>query len=133
MPAHDRIVILFKFLKNEFYKMMNPNAVTTVCINGKGTSYVLVQKVLAFLFMYVVVVMAGGVMLTLFGMPLVDSFFCALSAVSNTGLGTEITGLSGNYSLVPAGAKWVLAFCMLVGRLELYTILLLFSPSFWRK
>ena len=129
----DRIVILFKFLKNEFYKMMNPNAVTTVCINGKGTSYVLVQKVLAFLFMYVVVVMAGGVMLTLFGMPLVDSFFCALSAVSNTGLGTEITGLSGNYSLVPAGAKWVLAFCMLVGRLELYTILLLFSPSFWRK
>ncbi len=81
----DRIVILFKFLKNEFYKMMNPNAVTTVCINGKGTSYVLVQKVLAFLFMYVVVVMAGGVMLTLFGMPLVDSFFCALSAVSNNG------------------------------------------------
>lgn len=129
----DRIVILFKFLKNEFYKMMHPNAVTTVCINGKGTSYVLVQKVLAFLFIYVIVVIAGGVLLILLDMPLVSSFFCALSAVSNTGLGTEITGISGNYSLVPEGAKWVLSFCMLVGRLELYTILLLFSPSFWRK
>ncbi|MEE1022906.1 MAG: TrkH family potassium uptake protein [Muribaculaceae bacterium] len=129
----DRFVVLFKFLKNEFYKMMNPNAVTTVCINGKGTSYVVVQKVLAFLFLYVIVIAAGGIILILLGMPLVDSFFCALSAISNTGLGTDITGMSGNYSLVPDGAKWTLAFIMLIGRLELYTILLIFSPSFWRK
>ena len=110
--------------------MMNPNAVTTVCINGKGTSYVLVQKVLAFLFSVCCRCHGWRCDADFVRYASCGQFFCALSAVSNTGLGTEINGLSGNYSLVPAGAKWVLAFCMLVGRLELYTILLLFSPSF---
>jgi len=67
------------------------------------------------------------------GMPLKDSFFVCLSAISNTGLGTDITGVEGNYALVPDVAKWVLSFVMLTGRLELYTVLLIFIPSFWRK
>ncbi len=129
----DRIIVLVKFLKNEFYRMMHPNAVTTVCINGKGTSYIIVQKVLAFLFLYIFVIIAGGVVLVLFGMTLRDSLFCSLSAISNTGLGTDATGVAGNYALVPDGAKWTLSFIMLVGRLELYTILLLFTRAFWKK
>ena len=129
----DRLVVLFKFLKNEFYKMMHPNAVTTVCINGKGTSYTIVQKVLAFLFLYAIVIIVGAVTLIILGLPLSDSFFCALSAISNTGLGTDITGIGGNFALLPPAAKWILAFIMLIGRLELYTILLLFTSSFWRK
>ncbi|MCM1290985.1 MAG: TrkH family potassium uptake protein [Prevotella sp.] len=129
----DRIIVLVKFLKNEFYRMMHPNAVTTVCINGKGTSYIIVQKVLAFLFLYIFVILMGGVILVLLGMPLRDSLFCSLSAISNTGLGTDTTGVAGNFALVPDTAKWVLAFIMLVGRLELYTILLLFTRAFWKK
>lgn len=129
----DRFIVLFKFLKNEFYKLMHPNAVTTVCINGKGTPQAIVNKALAFLFIYITVIMAGGSILVMLGIPLRDSFFCALSAISNTGLGTDMTGIGGNYAYVPDAAKWVLAFIMLVGRLELYTILLLFIPSFWRK
>lgn len=129
----DRIIVLFKFIKNEFYKMMHPNAVTTVSINGKGISYVAVQKVLAFLFLYIIVIIAGGSILVLTGIPLKDSFFCSLSAISNTGLGTDITGIAGNYAAIPDLAKWILAFIMLIGRLELYTILLLFTPAFWKK
>ncbi|MDE5875950.1 MAG: TrkH family potassium uptake protein [Muribaculaceae bacterium] len=129
----DRFIVLFKFIKNEFYKVMNPTSVTTVCINGKGTSYILVQKVLAFLFLYIIVIMLGGLALVLFGLPLKDSFFCALSAISNTGLGTDITGVAGNYAYVPDAVKWILAFIMLVGRLELFTILVIFTPVFWKK
>lgn len=129
----DRFIVLFKFLKNEFYKMMHPNAVTTVSINGKGTPSAVVNKTLAFLFIYVMVILAGGTLLVLMGLPLKDSFFICLSAISNTGLGTDITGIAGNYALVPDAAKWLLSFIMLVGRLELFTILLLFVPSFWRK
>ena len=129
----DRFIVLFKFLKNEFYKLMHPGAITTVCINGKGTSYLTVQKTLAFLFIYVIVIMAGGMLLVLLGLPLKDSFFCALSAISNTGLGTNITGVDGNYAHVPDTVKWILSLIMLIGRLELFTILLLFMPSFWRK
>lgn len=129
----DRFIVLFKFLKNEFFKMMHPNAVTTVCINGKGTPTPLVMKTLAFLFLYVTVILVGGTVMTLIGLPLKDSFFVCLSAISNTGIGTDITGIGGNYALVPDAGKWLLSFIMLVGRLELFTILLLFMPSFWRK
>ena len=129
----DRFIILFKFLKNEFYKMMHPSAVTTVCINGKGTPNAIVMKTLAFLFLYIIVIMIGGAILVIDGIPLKDSFFVCLSAISNTGLGTEITGVEGNYAHVPALAKWVLSFIMLVGRLELYTVLLIFTPIFWKR
>lgn len=71
--------------------------------------------------------------MSLMGLPLADSFFCALSAISNTGLGTDVTGISENYALVPDAAKWLLSLIMLIGRLELFTVLLLFTPSFWKK
>ncbi len=129
----DRFIILFKFIRNEFYKMMHPNAVTTVSINGKGTPVPIVLKTLSFLFLYVMVIALGGTLLVLIGLPLKDSFFICLSAISNTGLGTDITGVSGNFSLIPDIAKWILSFIMLTGRLELYTVLLLFTPSFWKK
>ncbi len=129
----DRVIILLKFLRNEFFKMMHPNAVTTVQINGKGTSYVLVQKVLGFLFLYIMIIMLGGTLLTIMGLGLRDSFFYALSSVSNAGLGPEMAGVTQHYATVCDGAKWLMAFLMLVGRLELYTVLLLFTPMFWRK
>lgn len=129
----DRFVVLFKFIKNEFLKLMHPNAITTVTLNGKGTPPPILMKTLAFLFLYVVVIVLGGFLLVIIGLPLNDSFFISLSAVSNTGIGTDITGLNGNYALIPDVAKWLVALLMLVGRLELFTILILFFPSFWRK
>lgn len=129
----DRFVILFKFLKNEFYKMMHPNAVTTVSLNGKGTQMSIVNKTLAFLFMFIIIIVAGGVLLSLTGMDLSDGLFCSLQAISNTGLGSKATGVNGDYSLVAPEAKWLLSFIMLVGRLEIFTVLLLFTHSFWKK
>lgn len=129
----DRFVVLCKFIKNEFYKMMHPNTVTTVTLNGRGTPPAVVQKTLAFLFMYIIIIVLGGVALSMLGLDLSDGFFCALQAISNTGLGSDATGVNGDYSLVPDLAKWLLSFIMLVGRLEIFTILLVFTPSFWKK
>lgn len=129
----DRFVVLYKYLKNEFYRLMHPSAVKTVSINGAGTPIPVLQKTLAFLFLYLIVILVGGILLSIVGLPLSDSFFCSLSAVSNTGVGTDITGLNGNYSLVPDTAKWILTFLMLVGRLEIYTVLILFTRVFWKK
>lgn len=129
----DRIVVLAKFLRNEFYKLMHPNAVTTVQMNGKGTSYMLVQKSLAFLFMYIIAIMGGGTILSILGLSLHDAFFYALSSISNAGLGTEVSVVTQHYSAIAVPAKWIMALLMLVGRLELYTVLLLFTPFFWRK
>lgn len=129
----DRFIILMKFLSNEFYRMMHPSAIRTVVINGKGTPHPVVMKTLAFLFLYVLVILGGAVGLLICGLHTRDAFFCCLSAVSNTGLGTDMTGIAGNYNAVSDGAKWLLSFLMLTGRLEIYTILLLFTPAFWKK
>lgn len=129
----DRFIILIKFLRNEFYRMMHPNSIRTVVINGRGTPQPILMKTLAFLFMYIIIIIAGAVALMMCNLPLKDSIFCALSAVSNTGLGTDITGIEGNYSQVTDLTKWILSFLMLTGRLELYTVLLIFTPGFWKN
>lgn len=129
----DRIIVMLKFLKNEFYKVMHPNAVTTIRMNGKGTPHTLVSKALGFLFLYIAVILVGAMALIIIGMPMSDSFFCTLSAISNTGLGTDTTGIGGNYQYIPDAAKWILSIIMLIGRLELYTIILWFTPVFWKK
>ncbi|MDE5773638.1 MAG: TrkH family potassium uptake protein [Muribaculaceae bacterium] len=129
----DRFIILVKFLGNEFYRMMHPSAIRTVVINGKGTPQPILLKPLAFLFLNVIFILVCSVGLLVCGLQLKDAFFCCLSAVSNTGLGTDMTGVSGNYNAVSDGAKWLLSFLMLTGRLEIYTVLLIFTPAFWKK
>ncbi len=129
----DRLVVLVKFLKNEFYKMMHPSAVTTVTINGKGTNQTIVNKTLAFLFLYGIVIIVGGLILSLLGMPLSQAIFATLAAISNMGLETDIAGSSTHIAEINDLSKWILSFIMLIGRLELFTILLLLNPSFWKK
>lgn len=129
----DRFVILFKFLRNEFYRMMHPGAVMTVSFNGRGTQTSVVNKALAFLFMYIIVILLGGVFLSLMGVDLSEGFFCSLMSISNSGLESGATGINISYGSLPDLAKWVLASIMLIGRLEIFTILLVFTPSFWKK
>lgn len=129
----DRLAVLFKFMKNEFYKMMHPSAVTTVTINEKGTTPAIVNRTLAFLFMYGFIIVAGGVILSLLGMPLSSSLFISLSAISNSGLDTDFLGVTTNFAQISDLSKWILSLIMLIGRLEIFTILLLFIPSFWKK
>lgn len=129
----DRLLYLSKNLRNELHRCIHPNAIMSVRINGKVVAPELVTKVIAFLCLYVLLIMAGGILLTAFGIPLVDSFFSAFSCISNTGLGAGVTGYGSSYEIIPDVGKWVLALLMLIGRLELFTVLILFTRSFWRK
>lgn len=129
----DRMIFLFKNMRNEIYRCIHPNSVMSVRINGKMISHELVNKVIAFLCIYMILILAGGIILTALGLPLIDSFFSSFSALSNTGLGAGVTGYGGSYKIVPDAGKWVLSLLMLIGRLELFTVLILFFPGFWRK
>ena len=129
----DRILFLVKNIRNEIYRCLHPNAICTVRVNGKVLSIELVNKVIAFLCIYVLLIVFGGIILTAIGIPLVDAFFSAFSCIGNTGLGADVTGYGGSYDIIPDMGKWVLALLMLMGRLELFTVLLLFSRTFWRK
>ena len=129
----DRIIVLLKFLKNEFFKMMHPNNVTAVTINGRSVKLSLVQKILAFLCLYMIVIFISGTLLVILGVSLRESFFYTLSAISNTGIGTDTIGIGQGFASLPDTAKWILSIVMLTGRLELYTVLLVLTPYFWQK
>ena len=129
----DRMLYLLKNLRNEIHKCIHPNAILSVRINGKIIPSEIVSKVIAFLCLYVILIMTGGIVLAAIGIPLVDAFFSAFSCISNTGLGAGVTGYGSSYEIIPDLGKWVLSFLMLIGRLELFTILILFTRTFWRK
>ncbi len=129
----DRMLFLFKNCRNEVYRCIHPNSVMSVRINGRVINSELVNKVIAFLCIYLMVVVAGGLALAAFDVPLVDAFFSSFSCMSNTGLAAGITGYGASFELLPDAAKWILSLIMLIGRLEIFTVLVLFSPVFWRK
>ncbi len=129
----DRLIYLLKNCRNEIVRCIYPNNIFIVRVNDRVIPHDTVSKVVAFLCLYVLIIAVAGILLTALGLPLIDSFFSAFSCISNTGLGTSVTGFGGDYTMVPDSGKWLLALVMMIGRLELFTVLILFTPAFWKK
>lgn len=129
----DRLLYLKKFLGNELNRCIHPNAILPVKMNGEAVDRDLVAKVVAFLALYLTCIIAGGIILSMMGQPAVDSFFSAFSCISNTGLGASVTGYGEDFTSIPDSAMWVLSMLMLIGRLEIFTILAILTPAFWKR
>lgn len=129
----DRFIYLCKYLKNEVRLCLHPNEIFSVRVSGNVVQRRLVSKVIAFMCLYGICILAGGLMLAAMGLPAVDSLFSSFACLSNTGLGASVTGYGDDYLTIPEGAKWVLSGLMLIGRLEIFTVLVLLSPNFWRR
>lgn len=129
----DRALYLWKNARNEVYRCIYPNRVLAVNVNGRTATPEIINKVLVFLCLYVVIIAAGSGALTAFGFPLIDSLFAALSCMSNTSLGPTVMGHVPDFAAMHFMVKWILCALMLIGRLEIFTILVLLTPGFWRK
>lgn len=129
----DRMLYLLKNTRNELYRCLHPRAVLSVRVNDKAVPQDLVSKVIAFLCIYVMIIGLGGIVLTGLGLPIIDAFFSSFSCISNTGLGAGVTGYGESFDRVPDLGKWVLSALMLIGRLEIFTVLVIFTKGFWRK
>lgn len=129
----DRAVYLVKSVRNEVYKVLHPNSMMPVSVNGRVVPPEIVSKVIAFLCLYGMIIVIGALILTFMEIPLLDSLFTSFSCISNAGLPAGITGYGSSFDIIPDGGKWVLALLMLIGRLELFTVVILFSPGFWRR
>ena len=129
----DRILFLAKYCRNEIRRCVHPNIVSSVKLNGRVQPVQLVSKVIAFLCLYVAVIVIGTVLIMVFGENAEHSFFSAFSCVSNSGISAGDALYGNDFSVFSAPAKCVLSLLMLVGRLELYTILILFTGSFWKR
>jgi len=104
-----------------------------VTISGKPLERSAIQNVMAFLFFYIVFVVVGTIAFCALGVNFTESVGAAASAIGNIGPALGEYGPAGTYAAFPMVGKWIYAVLMLVGRLELFTVLLLFSPTLWRK
>ena len=129
----DRFIVMGKNLINEVKKTVFPKRIYVVNLNGSFLQNSLVSRVSAFMTIYIFAVMTATAVITLFGYSFTDSIFMVSSCIGCNGLGFGATGVEGSYAFLPAVVKWLLVFMMLVGRLELFTFMVLLLPSFWKK
>lgn len=128
-----RLLILMKVAKQELTRLVHPRAVTTLWYNGRAVKPSLATNVLGFFLLFILVYVSGMVALTLGGRDLVTSVGATAATLGNIGPGLGSVGPTSNYAHFVGWEKWLLIFFMLAGRLEIYTVLVLFLPEAWRR
>ncbi len=128
-----RVLILFKAAKRDLMKIIHPRAVYSVRIGGKTINEHTLSEVLGFFFMYIIIFCGAILIVSIEGKDLVTTFTSVATTIGNVGPGLGLVGPRGNFSGFTDLSKLVFSFCMIVGRLEIYPILLLAFPAFWKK
>ena len=128
-----RILLLFKHAHVQIYRLIHPRAVRLVKLGDRPVAKDVMQSILGFFAVYLGVFVAASFIMAGVGMDLTSASASVIATLSNIGPGLGSVGPVDNFAHVPAFGKLVLAFCMLLGRLELFTVLVLVFPSFWRK
>lgn len=129
-----RLMTLFLYLRNYLTRMLHPHVVFSVKIDHKVVAGEYVNKIFGFVFLYICFIIGGAFVLTLSGSGIADAFCMAAANISNLGPSPLINslGASLDYALLPDAAKWTLMALMLAGRLEIFALLAIVSPSYWR-
>ena len=129
-----RVQILYLFLKNQLKKIIYPRGIFIIKYDNNNVNEKFMASIIAFIYLYIIIFFIITAMLTLSGLDFTTSISGAATSISNVGPGLgELIGPNGNFSQLPDFSKWVLSFGMILGRLELFAILVLFLPSFWQR
>ena len=128
-----RHLLLYKNSYNEINRIIHPQAILTVRMNGRVVPRDVMRNVLSFAVLYMGTVGVGTLVMTLSGMDLLSAFGGTLSCVGNIGPAFGTLGPTENYAHIPDLGKWMLSLLMVIGRLEIFTVLSLFVPAFWRR
>jgi trk system potassium uptake protein TrkH len=128
-----RIVIVFKYCYYEFKRIIHPNVIVPIRYSGHIVDESVVTRILAFVLLYLITIGFGILVLNMSGMGFIESIGGTVGCLGGVGPGLGELGPMGNYANISIFSKWFLSFLMLVGRLELFTVLLLFTPAFWKK
>ena len=128
-----RYLVLVKNSVLELKRQLHPSAVIPLRINGKAVSEGVTNNVLAFIMIYIMLFALGSVVMSATGLDFETSIGATITSLSNIGPGIGTVGPAGNFAHISDFGKWFLAALMLIGRLEIFTVLILFSPFFWRR
>jgi trk system potassium uptake protein TrkH len=128
-----RVLLLFKQGFQQLRLLVHPHAVTRVRLSGQAVAPEIIHAIWGFFFLYLVVFAVATLCLAGEGLDLVTASTAVITAMGNVGPGLGEVGPMENFAGLPAAAKWILSVCMLLGRLEIYTVLVLFLPEYWRR
>ena len=129
-----RFQLLFLFLNNQIKKIIYPNSVFILKYNNQKITDNYMNSVIIFVFAYLFIFILTAMLLSITGLDFLSAISGAATSISNVGPGLgEMIGPNGNFKSIPDVSKWILSFGMLLGRLELFAVLILFFPSFWRN
>ena len=128
-----RILLCFKYCYKELFYLIHPHAVTRVKIGGKTVPDDVMRSVLGFLALYMGLFAFSSVLLAGLGVDFTTAFTAVAATIGNVGPGFGMVGPVENYAQIPVLGKWLLIWCMLLGRLEIFTVIILMVPEFWRK
>ncbi|MBI5026067.1 MAG: TrkH family potassium uptake protein [Nitrospirae bacterium] len=128
-----RILLMLKQAYRELYQLIHPHAVTYIKLDGKPLTKEILGGIWGFLFLFLFIWVIATVSMTALGIDIITAATTTISAMSNVGPALGTAGPAENYSTIPTLGKWILILCMLIGRLEIYTVIVLFVPHFWRK
>jgi trk system potassium uptake protein TrkH len=128
-----RTIILFKQAGREFTKLLHPSAIAPMKINGSVVPNNIVFSVLAFIFLYFIIVVVLVFAMLISGLDFMTAFTAILASINNVGPGLGQVGPASNYSGLTVFQTWLCTFAMLIGRLEIITLLIVFTPKFWKR
>jgi trk system potassium uptake protein TrkH len=128
-----RILLMFKQAYRELYHLIHPHALSVLKLDDKSVPKETLGGIWGFLFLFILISVVATLFMTALGVDIITSASTVISSMSNVGPALGDAGPTDNYSAIPVAGKWLLSFCMLIGRLEIYTVILLFMPMFWEK
>ncbi|TVQ08785.1 MAG: TrkH family potassium uptake protein [Bacteroidetes bacterium] len=128
-----RHLLLIKNTHQEFKRLVHPDAVLPTRLDGKTIPNDIIYNFLAFFLLYVSVFVIGATVMSFMGLGFKLSLASVAASIGNVGPSLGTLGPMDSYAIIPAPGKWMLAFLMLLGRLELFTVLILLTPAFWKK
>jgi trk system potassium uptake protein TrkH len=128
-----RLLLILKYSYRELYRLIHPHAVTRVKLDHVSVPPEIMKSIWGFFALYIGVAILATILISSLGLDMLTSFTSVAATLGNVGPGLGIVHPSSTYNDLPTLGKWILSLCMLIGRLEIYTILVLLIPEFWKK
>ncbi len=128
-----RIITCLKYCYRELFKIIHPRSIRKIKINNNIIPDEIVKSIIGFVSLYIGLFILSSIVLAGMGVDMMTAFGAVAACIGNIGPGFGTVGPTENFAYLPVLGKWLLAWCMLLGRLEIYTVIILFVPEFWKK
>ncbi len=128
-----RVMLLAKHCYQEIFRIIHPHAITSVKLGGRPVPADILNSVWGFFILFLGCFIVASLIMASMGLDMVSAFSSVAASIGNIGPGLGLVGPAKNYFAIPLAGKWVLIFCMILGRLEIYTVIVLLMPEYWRK